>query len=260
MIEEIIKKLIAALTALVILLGQTPTEQLILGVSGTTIRDSTTNAAASGTALSVAAPTGTTTGDVVIVVVSVNNTGLSIADNNGSTPFTEDMNDYFPSAGIGYLSIFSRRIQAGDPSTYNFTAGGSARWTVHAITFQNPHASVIYDVNPTGGNFRDNTTTNTGTSVGITTVNADAIHFAIFQGDGTGTTITGTPSGYTVPENSGNQVTAVAYKVIASPGATGAQTFTLSVNEAYLAASFAIRDIGAVSAVPPPIPQVIIIN
>src|SRR5215471_18650883 len=97
----------------------------------TTLRSSSANTAGTGTALSVSAPTGTATGDLVQIFVHLNGV-TTITDNNGSTAFTEDVNDYQNTPSGMTTSIFTRRVQAGDPSTYNFTAGASDRWTVVA--------------------------------------------------------------------------------------------------------------------------------
>lgn len=214
--------------------------------AATTVRSSSTNTATTGTALSVAAPAGTTTGDVVLVVIHVNDTSVSTTDNNGATPFTADLDDFSFGAATGFLSVYSRRIQGGDPSTYNFTAGGSSRWTVHAITFQNPHASNIYDVAPTSGRCSTGTGT-AGSAPSITTVTDGAIHVAMLGVDTLSATISATPSGYTVERNSGFQVLAFTDKVITSAGATGAQSFT-NTNAAWGGCSFAVQDIGSVAA------------
>lgn len=234
--------MIRALTLLLALLVAAP-----IGAA-TTVRASATNTAASGTAVSVSAPTGTTTGDLVIVVVTSN--GLTThVNNNGSTPFTEDLNDHQGSAGItATMSVWSRRIQAGDPSTYNFTLGASNRWSVGAVTFQNPHASVIYDVAISTSMTDPASTTMTTNSIN-TTVN-NAIHVVGGGPDSSANAFTGTPSGYTSQYALGtNQGHAFAYKVIAAAGSTGAQSFTLTNSNQAMGFSFAIRDVGTAAAV-----------
>lgn len=51
--------------------------------------------------MSVSASAGATTGDFVVVIAQ-HNGNVTIADNNGSTPFTEDINDWqpIPTSGI----------------------------------------------------------------------------------------------------------------------------------------------------------------
>lgn len=202
------------------------------------VRASSTASNLSGsTAVSVARPTGTTTGDVVIVIVSANGQTTSITDNNGATPFTEDLVEITQVSMT--VSIFSRRIQASDPSTYAFTLGSSQRWTVHAVTFKDPNAAVIYDVVP-AFNANANTAVTTVDAPSITTLSKDAMHCAICAVDGITLSITGTPSGYTVQQNTGDQVVAFTTKTIPLPGATGAQTFTHTAQTSF-GISFAIR-------------------
>jgi len=208
----------------------------------TTVRSSSTNTAASGTALSITAPSGTTTGDLVFVVISSNGL-ITHTDNNGSTPFTEDLNDFQGSAS-GTFSVWHRRIIAGDPSTYNFTIGATTRWTIHAITLQNPNASSIFD-GSIATNSDGSATLTSGTAPTITTGTNNSIHFAVLTDDGSLNTITSTPAGYTCPQNSGNQGMALCYKVIATAGATGAQTFSWTSVSEYNSASFAVLDEGS---------------
>lgn len=206
----------------------------------TSVRATSNNTAATGTAVSVAAPTGTTDGDVVLVCVHCNN-ATTIVDNNGSTSFTEDVNDYQEVTAGLTASLFSRRIQSGDPSTYNFTIGSSTRWTAIAVCLQSPHSSDIYDV----------TSSNTQQAAGIdavidaadiTTLTANAIHCIFAGADGASNAFDDPPAGYTSPQNTGNQSLIFSYLVIASPGATGAVALGFTTVNAAFAFSFAIKD------------------
>lgn len=212
----------------------------------TTVRASSSNSAATGTAISVSAPTGTTAGDVVVISVHGNGQ-TTIVDNNGSTPFTEDLNDFKPNTSSGHtVSIFSRRIQSGDPSTYNFTLGATNRWSIVAVTFQNPHATDIYDVAPSSGNAnnRDDSTTNTINAPSINTNTDNAILIACgYSDDGSGGAMSGAGdmTGLEVPVN---EPQAVGYKVITTAGATGTKQFTATTNSPMIALSFSIKDEG----------------
>lgn len=208
----------------------------------TQLRSSSNNSATSGTAASVSAPTGTAVGDLVLVVVHCNGQ-TTIVDNNGATVFAENLNDYQPNTTAGHtMSVFSRRIIAGDPATYNFTIGATGRWNVTAICIKNPHPSIIYDVSPAGGANRDSTVAATVNANSITTTTNSALHIIIGCIDTSTLTMSGTPAGYTVIQNSSpNQTTTTMYKVISAAGATGALTFTASGNEAMFAASLAVR-------------------
>ena len=213
----------------------------------TSVRASSTGTG-SGTAISVAAPTGTTTGDLVVVFIT-GNTASTFVDNNGATPFTEDM-EFLATSGDTAAVLYSRRIQAGDPTTYAFTRGGADRWTAHAVTFQNPHATTNYDVVAQGREQAGNTTT--GTTVNITTLNAGSIHCAALANDLLNNAFTALPATYDTQQDSGQQRAAFMTKTITLPGATGEQTFTWTTLCNYASLSFAIMD--ETGTAPPPMP------
>ena len=217
----------------------------------TTLRASNSNSSTTGTAVSVTAPTGTTTGDVVIISVHCNNQ-TTIVDNNGATAFTEDINDYKPNTTGGHtLSIFSRRIVGGDPSTYNFTIGTSGRWSIIADTWQNPNASSIYDVSPSTANAAnaDNSSASTINAPTITTLTSNAIHVVHgYFDDGSAGNPSG-PAGYSAGGADNDEPQGAFYKVIAAAGATGAQTVTGTTSCPRIALSYAIKDIGTSSSI-----------
>ena len=211
----------------------------------TTIRASSQNSSTTGTAISVTAPTGTTTGDVVVVTVHGNGQ-TTIVDNNGATPFTEDLNDSQPNTTSGQtVSVFSRRIVGGDPGTYNFTLGASGRWSIIAVTFQNPHASDIYDVTPATSNLDSPPGASTASAPSITTITKNAIHCACAFIDASVDDFTAWPAGYTVHQSvDNNQGQTFTTKVISAAGATGAQPFVHNGSgTAYIGVSFAIKNI-----------------
>ena len=224
-------------------------------VLATSVRSSSANGASAGTAITVSAPSGTTAGDVVIVLVHVNGQ-TTLVDNNGSTPFTEDIDDSKPNPLQGHtVSIFSRRIQSGDPTTYAFTSGVSGRWAATAITISEPNASTIYDVAPNTSGGRTNEDDTSSTTMGtpsITTLTDGAINIIAVFWDAN--TITGThtpPSGWTSLANYTGSVTepiTSSYKVITPAGSTGAQTDTNSNGSlARQAFSFAIKPAATVT-------------
>lgn len=219
-------------------------------MANVSVRAASSNSSTTGTAVSVSAPTGTTTGDVVIVSVHGNNQ-TTIADNNGSTPFTEDINDYKPNTSNGHtVSIFSRRIQASDPSTYNFTLGTSGRWSVVAIAFQNPDPTTIYDVTPNTANAanRDDSSASTLNAPSITTVGDNAIHVVCgYSDDGSGGAMTA-PSGYSNQASPVNEPQTVSTKAITPAGATGTKTVTATTSSPMIALSFAIKNTAATVA------------
>jgi hypothetical protein len=206
------------------------------------VRSSSKNSADSGTAITVAAPAGTDTGDVVVVVIHGNGE-TSFVDNNGATPFTENLADY--TTGGTTISVFSRRIQAGDPATYAFTLGASNRWSIVAVALQNPHDTDVYDIAPAEGN------TYVGSGAGtmvdflsITTLTDNAIHLVACCVDSGTAGVSATPAGYTHLQTTtaGQQVVSVCYKSIAATGATGTGTFTLDTDSVdRITLSFAIK-------------------
>lgn len=206
----------------------------------------------------MAAPAGTAVGDLVVVWCH-SNTQTTIADNNGATPFTkasisgdDGAGNYKPNTTNAQTgAIFSRRIQSGDPATYNFTSGANTRQHIVAAAIQSPHTSVDFDVTPTGGNNADTGVT-TGTSISITTTTDNAIHFASAFVDGSTVTINSTPASYTVDKNVGvTQPIAVVHLVKTPAGSTGAQTFGWDGATNYFAISLAVAPEAVVSGLPP---------
>ena len=237
-----LKKIIAGLSIVGVILLSPST------VYATTVGNSTQNSATTGTAISVSAPAGTIAGDVVIIAVSANGQ-VTISDNNGATPFTADIANYQPNTVNGQtLSLFSRRIQAGDPSTYNFTTSVSDRWAIVAMDVQNPNASSIYDVAPIIGNAtnRDSSVDGTAVSASITTNTNNALHVLVSQWDTSAIGTITTPSGYTLSANAngGGEPVHMSYKLINPAGATGAQNIINTQFGAYITFSFAIKDSG----------------
>lgn len=211
------------------------------GWAATTVRSNSTGTAATGTAVTVAKPAGCVSGDLSIVSVAANG-NTTIVDNNGGTTFTEDLNDYQETTTSQTVSIFSRRMTGSEPDPYAFTIGASDRWTAHADCFQNPHASVIYDGNPTGTNGANTGGTGFFSSAAVTTAYNNSIVMQVGVADNSGNSINSTPSGYTVEQNSGNQAMAFADKVKATAGTEAAQTFGLVQEAGWIAVSFAIVD------------------
>lgn len=212
----------------------------------TTVRASSQNQQASANSIVLTAPTGTTDGDVVICAVH-GNTQATLSDGNGATPFTADLANYKPNTSSGHVvSIFSRRIQAGDPSTYTFNSDATNRISGIAVTFQNPHPTDIYDVAPSTTN-ADNLDSPPGssgaTAPSITTLTDNAINCALAFIDASVDDFTGWPSGYTVLQSvDNNQGQTFTVKVITPAGATGEQAFTHNgTNTAFIGLTFAIK-------------------
>lgn len=219
----------------------------------TTVRSSSTNTGnATGTAVTVAKPAGAASGDLEIIAIS-SNQATTIVDNNGGTAYTEDLNDYQEAVAGSTVSVFSRRLTGTEPDPRAFTVGiSNDRWTAHAICFQNPHASVIYDGNPTGANAANTGGTGFFNSAAVTTSFDNSIICQVGMADNIDNTLLATPGSYTVEQNSGHQVLAFCDKVRATAGTEAAQTFQLAGEAGWIAVSFAIRDIGAGGGGPTP--------
>lgn len=212
------------------------------------VRSSSKNDDATGTAITVAAPSGATTGDFVVCIVQANGQ-TTIADNNGATPFTAAPNfsDYKPNTSNGHtISVFSRTIEAGDPSTYAFTSGASGRWSIIAICFSG--TSISFDVAPNTANAANDDSASTGT-INAPSINvaASTIH-AVFCGWDTSSygTIT-TPTGYTLLQNANTdgEPLHASYKEFGSSGATGAVSIANTEFAAMIASSFSVKETAA---------------
>lgn len=205
-------------------------------------RDSTTNTG-NGTALSVTAPTGTVAGDIVILLTQINNGTETITDNNGGTPFAEDIAECRPvSSPSMTISFWSRRIVGGDPSSYAFTASGAASdWRVTAVTVQSPHGSIIYDAGPTQN---CQGSLSTLTALGLTTSSNNALLYVFFASDSSTATFSSPPSGYTERENSGGAERPhwVGEKVKTPAGVESDQTIVQSTSVQWSAVLAAIEE------------------
>lgn len=205
------------------------------------VRATASNSAGSGTAVTVARPTGTTTGDVVVVYLHGNGQ-TTFTDNNGGTPFTKDstVGDYKPNTSYGHtVSVFYRRIQASDPTSYAFTMGASGRWSAIAYTIQDPDPTTILDATPTLSNAESDG--NSYAAPTITTNTPGSVHLPMACLDDGATTVTGFPATYSNTVSENDQPMGVAAKVITPAGATGAQTFTFSASSARIGVSIVVK-------------------
>lgn len=209
------------------------------------VRASNQNSSSTGTAITVSAPAGTTTGDLVVCIIQGNGQE-TLSDNNGGTPFTEAPNfsDYKPNTSNGHvMSVFYRVIQAGDPSTYAFTLSASSRWAIVAIAISGTNPT--FDVAPNTANAANDDSASTGTiNAPAITVVDNSIHI-VFCGWDTGAigTIT-TPAGYTLAANAngGGEPTHASYKAFASGGSTGAVQCANTEFGAIIASSFSVKE------------------
>lgn len=198
------------------------------------------NQGASGTAVTLdISSLSPADGDIMVCAVHAN-TDTQINDNNGGTGFTEDIDDFHPLTGSGQtLSLFTRRRVTGDPTNLAFTLNASVRWTIVGELFRDADLSAIFDGTPSTPNANGASTAETIT--GITTTVNNSIHCVVLCLDGDTSTVSSTPSGYTMRQNGGNQCIAFATKVVTA-GATGNITFDASSADAWAGYSFAIKN------------------
>lgn len=169
---------------------------------------------------------------------------VEIKANSG---FTEQINDYKPNTTNGHtMSIFSRVIQAGDPTTYNFTLGASGRWAAVAICATDT-STPQDDVAPstTNAGNRDSAGDGNATTASITTGVDNAAHIVVAGWDTSAIGTITTPAGYTLLANAngGGNPIHTSYKVITPAGATGTTTPTNTEFAAYITFSFSIKGV-----------------
>lgn len=214
-----------------------------------------------GTAPTVAVPTGTATGDLMIVYVHTNGTG-TVTDNNGGNAFTKDYEKTDATNGSG-LTIFSRIIGSDTSGSYAFTVSAtSSRTTVWALAFSDPNSSNIYDIAPSDTYMTSVTNTASpgdvdGTSI---TTGFDKSIAIICAGQDVGASAGAfdtTPTGYTAltqPTVATAQLSVAAYKIITPAGSTGTpdlSTNTWGAGQQNISVHFAVRNnAGSVTAPP----------
>lgn len=208
------------------------------------LRSTSTNTSNSADTLSVSAPSGTTTGDVVLVIATRNSAASDdlVVDNNGSTPFTRDAT-YFAADNGFSMNLFTRRIVGGDPSSYsfNFTNPGATRFTLIAIAWSGPHATDIYDATPS---FSYGTAITSIDSNSVTASIANGYHLIVTMAEGGDQAWDETtPSSYTKLHDGDafNAATTVWYRVVGS-GSTGTKTLTASSSSEVICASMIFKN------------------
>lgn len=219
-------------------------------------RSASQNSSPSGSAVSVAKPTGAATGDLIKVIVQGNGQ-ITISDNNGSTPFTKETNfsDYKPNSSNGHtVTVFKRVLQAGDPATFNFSLSAAGRWGVVAVCLTGN--SVDDDVAPNTANAANEDDSDDGTiSAPAITVANNTIHIVFCGWDTAATGTITTPSGYTLAANAngGGEPLHVSYKVFTTGGDTGAVSIENSEWGAMIAGSFSVKETASGATATPPV-------
>ncbi len=194
-----------------------------------------TQSSSAGTAVSVAKPSGWQVGDRAYALVAPNG-APSIADANGAAPW--NLMGTVQSDSAMSMGLYTRVIDGTEGATVDFTLGTAQTWAFVVWTNTDVHAT-HQDVAPS---YSAVVNALTQDSPSITTITAGAWHIVACQADIGSGSFTGVPSGYTLlVQTTASRDLIVYYKEIASPGATGAQTWTYSTTTSLRALSFAIR-------------------
>lgn len=226
--------------------GSGATVTTVPSTSSTFVRNSSSGTG-TGTTASAVWPSGTVAGDLLVGIINTNSV-INITDANGSTPLTNDLGPITPGPNSQTFEVWSRRIIAGDLSTWNLTLDSSQRWTFDLISYANPNASTKYDVIPSGHtNFGSTDTFTAGTASSITTITNGAIVTLACGNDGPSNVFTSTPATYSVQQNGGMQGLAVVTLTKATAGATSSQNFGWTSASQFECSSFAISPAGTTS-------------
>lgn len=199
--------------------------------------------------LSIDKPTNAAQGDLLVIVGgrSSPSGADSIVDDNGANAFTKDFNVYGSNSGWD-LSIFTRRVGASDPSTYNFDFSGDQGATTFSLVcmlFKNPHPTTLLEVAPSAStDWQESNDTDGDVSYETITTGVDKCIHLIIAGKEGGGGVTGFPAGYTSVVNQGatHLALTIGYKVITPAGATGILTGTETVGGNPITVSMAIKN------------------
>ena len=190
-------------------------------------------------------------GDVVVAFIHVNWDGTTITDDNGSYAFSEHVN------GVGQatsrVGIFSRVAGSSEPSTYSWTQSAGNNWSIILRVFRGCDTSSPWDVAPSSANSDGASSGTTATAPSITTGYDGSLAIAAVFSDSTGTTYSSPTNGFGAEaEESTYRCHANYTKAVASAGAVGSTSITLSASDDWYALQMALRaaPAGGASKVP----------
>lgn len=171
----------------------------------------------------ISKPSGTVSGDLIVIAGSNGNAGLWTAP-SGFTLLTSSST---------YGNMCYKFAGGSEPSTYNFysTGGGTLNGTV-CLVFR---GATTIDVVGSGAG----ATATTIAAPSVTTTVANTMLIAAFTGNAA--TTLGTASGMTKVANAGGAPTTCQYEALTSAGATGVRTVSSSNSVELTAGMFAIR-------------------
>lgn len=197
----------------------------------------------SGTAVSIAHLQTLQAGDWAIVQVNSNNDVVDITDNNGTDTFLRKYQDN-PSASSTY-AIFSRALDGGEGSTFDFTIDNSESWSAQVRIIRADSGEIDWDIPPAVATQDSALSGTTATAPSITTTVANTLGLVFVSTDGSSTTYSAPTNGYgdLLSHAAGRSQGSVS-KAISSAGATGTTALTLSGSNDWAIHQVALKEVG----------------
>lgn len=210
----------------------------------------TTNSSVATTAVTVALPSGAT-GDLCVVIINRNSETVTTVDNNGATPFTEQIDSVqYGGVGGGSFSVYSRVLTGTEAGPLKFTISSANRYAVIAFVVSGEDTTTPFDTAFADGADESSTAPTCPT---VTTNTDGAMAIAVAGTDGTGNgTFSAVPGTYTeIAKVNLQQPLSAAYAIISPAGATGAQDFTTTGGNNGTLTIFAIKPASGAAQVYP---------
>jgi len=195
-------------------------------------------AGGTGSNVTITVPTGTTAGDVLVCIIAERTNSATdkvTAISNGGAAFTSQ--NYHGNGSNAGVAMWTRVVQAGDPSTY--TIATTVDIEAALMAYRGVDNSTPIDASGTANG-------NSGTAITMNAVTT-GVNNAWFVGgvaqvETGATSSSDTATKRTFSDNGGNNSTKIgvymADKLVVTAGSSGAQTFTSSVSGAW--ESFAV--------------------
>lgn len=187
-----------------------------------------------GTSLTIAKPSGTVEGDVLVAIVQATDPDTAITGPSGWTVIDEIRVD--PSGTFFRHSTWYKVAGASEPADYTWS-GADTHWDGLITRWSGVDNSTPIDVQ--GTESEGESTSPNGT--GVTTVTDDAM-LLYLEGNRDASVTNTPPTGMTeFVENNGRLTESLAYEEITTAGATGDRTGTLSASDTWAATLVALR-------------------
>lgn len=186
-------------------------------------------------------------GDVLVITINGNGAGQTMADNNGGTPVSIDHSTANPDSATFY--VMHRVCGAGEPATYNFTAGSSNRWSLVARQYRGVDPSV-WEVAPSGSTVATGLVEGTAVAPAIT-ISTNGACGLVLMGDDylpTSTTFVSIDNGYgNTVSSTGQEYQTTSDKLNLTVGTTGETTITSSDFTSFVVYQVALKPLADVA-------------